>query len=299
MSDHRPNFFIIGAPKCGTTSLAKWLSDHPQVYMSPVKEPHYFNRDHHYRNIPEEDAYVRLFDGVTDAHRAVGEASVFYLFSDVAVPEIEAAVSGARYIVMIRNPVEMAHSLHEQQLVAGNEHIEDFETAWEKSDRRLQRKDVTFWCREPKLLAYTEVCKLGKQIERLYETVPEERVHVIVFDDLEENASREYQKTLQFLNLDKYNRTDFSAHNTAKERTSQWLRRVVKGVNAVKQSLGLYRLGTGIMDQLDKLNTNYRSRPPLSPRVRQDVARYFEDDVRRLSGVLDRDLTHWVNTQGP
>ena len=70
----------------------------------------------------------------------------------------------------------------------------------------------------------------------------------------------------------------------------------MKGVIAVKQSLGLYRSGTGIMDRLDKLNTNYRSRPPLSPRVRQDVARYFEDDVRRLSGVLDRDLTHWVDT---
>lgn len=209
MNDHRPNFFIIGASKCGTTSLAKWLSDHPQVYMSPVEEPHYFNRDLNHMNIPRKDEYLNLFEGANEAHQAIGEASTHYLFSEVAVPEIESTVSDSRYIVMVRNPIEMAHSLHEQRYFSGNEHIEDFETAWEKSDRRLQRKDVTFWCREPKLLAYTEVCKLGQQIERLYETVPEERVHVIIFDDLEENASREFQETLQFLDLDEHNRTDF------------------------------------------------------------------------------------------
>jgi len=190
----------------------------------------------------------------------------------------------------------MAPSLHEQQLVAGNEHIEDFETAWDKSERRLQGKDVTLWCREPKLLAYKEVCKLGEQLERLYETVPEERIHIVILEDLRERASREYNEVLRFLEVDEHDRAEFPTHNAAKERRARWARYIVKGINAAKQSLGLYRLGTGIMDWLDELNTRHRPRSPLAPRVRGKVARYFEDDVRRLSQLLDRDLTCWVET---
>lgn len=291
-----PDFFIIGAPKCGTTSLAKWLSDHPQVFMSPIKEPHYFSRDLDYRSIPEKKEYLSLFTESTDAHRAVGEASVFYLYSEAAIPDIEKTIPDARYIVMVRNPIEMAHSLHQQQIVAGNEHVKNFEAAWGMSDRRLQGKEVTFWCREPELLAYKEVCKLGKQVERLYDIVPEKRVHVIIFDDLEADAHREYRRTIQFLGLDDDDRAEFLAHNTAKKRNSHLLRRAVKGINAIKRRLGLRRLETGIMEWVDKMNTQHRSRSSLSSQIRQDVAKYFEEDVHRLSMLLDYDLTHWIET---
>ena len=83
-----PNFFILGAPKCGTTSLASWLSDHPHIFIPPIKEPHYFNTDDQHRNIRRRLDYEKLFRGVTEKHIGVGEASVWYLSSEVAVRNI-------------------------------------------------------------------------------------------------------------------------------------------------------------------------------------------------------------------
>lgn len=96
-----PNFFIIGAPKCGTTSLAHWLAQHPEVFMSPVKEPHYFSTDFPLTSWRDPDDYHSLFEGADTHHKAVGEASVWYLRSREAVPQIEAHYPGARYIVML------------------------------------------------------------------------------------------------------------------------------------------------------------------------------------------------------
>ena len=81
----KPNFFIIGAPKCGTTSLASWVSEHPSVYMSPLKEPDYFHANEKIGSLKE---YEQLFEGAGPEHITVGEASVRYLYSQVAVPNI-------------------------------------------------------------------------------------------------------------------------------------------------------------------------------------------------------------------
>ncbi|MGR8952993.1 MAG: sulfotransferase, partial [Gammaproteobacteria bacterium] len=98
--------------------------------MSPHKEPLHFNTGEAWITTPDRRDYEKLFKGASERHIAVGEASTWYLYSMTAVANIEAYVSDARYIVCLRNPVEMAYSLHEQQIVCGNEHIEDFERAW-------------------------------------------------------------------------------------------------------------------------------------------------------------------------
>jgi len=295
----KPNFFIIGAPKCGTTSLAVWLSKHPNIYMSPLKEPHFFNTDLKYNNVSNPRGYWLLFDGVTNEHKAVGEASVFYLFSRVAVPYIEREMPGSKYIVMVRNPVDMAYSLHEQQLVAGNEHIKDFAQAWRLSEKRAKGQEVTRWCREPRLLDYKSVCRLGEQVERLFNIVPRERVLVLVLDDVKENPRREYLKMLDFLGVPDDGRTEFPVYNPAKERRWPWLRRAVlamgRASRSVKEVLGIPTVwGTGILNSIDKLNIRYRPRPPMPPELRAEITEYFKADVSTLSHLLNRDLSTWV-----
>lgn len=173
----KPGFFIIGAPKCGTTALASWLRDHPQVYFSPVKEPHHFNTDHNYVLTPERDQYEALFSGARQEHRAVGEGSVSYLFSNDAVPSIEKYTQfQAKYIVLLRNPIKMAPSHHAHLRFAGDEHIKSFAKAWDYSDARWRGEAVTSRCPDPRVLAYKKVCLLGAQLERLYRTVPRQRV---------------------------------------------------------------------------------------------------------------------------
>lgn len=291
----RPNFFIIGAPKCGTTSLAAWLADHPNIYMSPVKEPHFFNTDLQYINTPSPFEYDRLFRATTHMHKVIGEASVFYLYSRDAIPRIEQEIPRARYIVCIRNPVDMAYSLHEQQLFSGDEHLNDFGEAWRLSEQRVQGQVVSHWCREPKLIAYGQVCRLGEQIERLYSNVHRDRVLLLVLDDVKKNPRREYLRVLSFLGIPDDGRQSFPAKNAAKELRWFWLRRGVQTVNRVRRRFGIPRLGTGLASVIEEFNTKTRPRVPMPPELRKKLIGYFREDIRRLEYLLERDLSEWLD----
>jgi len=295
----KPNFFIIGAPKCGTTSLAAWLSEHPNIYMSPVKEPHFFDSDLKCSMVPNRRAYERLFRGATVEHKAIGEASVYYLFSKVAVPRIEQEIPGSRYIVMIRNPVDMAYSLYEQKVVTGNEHLKSFEEAWRLSEKRARGEAVTRRCREPKLLDYKSVCRLGEQLERLFRTVPRERILVLVLDDLKDNPRREYLKVLAFLGVPDDGRKEFPVKNPAKElrwpRLYYALREVgvALGVKRWLAAPGVWKLISAII----RLNTKFRPREPMPSDLRAELIEYFRDDIHRLEKLLERDLSTWLEVK--
>lgn len=289
----KPNFFVIGAPKCGTTSLAFWLSQHPQIYMSPIKEPHHFNTDHNYVLTPSRKEYEALFRGANEKHKAVGEASVWYLYSEKAVLNIEVYTkSSARYIVNLRNPIEMAYSLYEEQVFSGKEHIEDFTTAWSLQERRYRGVASTPRCKEPRLLAYGEACKLGKQLERLFGVVPRDRVHVILLDDLRVNPRKEYLRVLRFLDLEDDGRMHFPVRNAAKGR-SRLLRFSFHVAGKVKKSLGIKR-SFGVMENAARLINRRNIRAPLPEEMRGVLRDYFRDDVLLLSDLLERDLSSWL-----
>ena len=298
MDVKKPNFFIIGAPKCGTTSLGAWLSEHPEIYMSPVKEPHFYNTDMKYVHVKSWKEYERLFNSVTDKHIAVGEASVWYLFSQVAVPRIERELSDVKYIVMIRNPVDMAYSLHEQLVVAGNEHIKDFMKAWHLSEERARGRFIGRWCRDPKILDYKSACLLGKQVGRLYENVPKERVLILLLDEIKTNPRKEYLKVLNFLSVPDDGRIEFPVFNAAKERKYLWLRYMVmaagRASGAMKKFFGLSGRGTGLLISIDKRNIRYRPRPPMPVEIREELVEYFREDLRLLSTLIDKDLSKWL-----
>jgi len=297
-----PNFFIIGAPKCGTTSLAAWLADHPNIYMSPIKEPFYFSEDIKHRWCTDWNVYQRLFDAAISAHLAIGEASTFYLFSRVAVPTIEKEIAGARYIVMLRNPVDMAYALHEQQLRSFNENIEDFWQAWPLASKRRVGELVPPGCVDPVLLDYPAWCRLGEQLERLFSIVPRDRVLVLVLDDLKQDPRREYVRVLDFLGVPDDGRTNFPVYNPAREWRSRWaaqvIRALAKTVAWSKHVRGILpRRSLGIVRRLEAWNAQQRARPPLSPYVRAELEAYFADDLARLERLLGRKFPHWRSAQ--
>ena len=166
----KPNFFIIGAPKCGTTSLASWLAEHPEIYFSPTKEPHYFNTDHR-RFLNSLQGYERLFAGATVQHRAVGEASVWYMYSAAAVANILDYAGEAKFIVMLRNPIEMAPSLHEELVFTGREDVKEFAEAWSLQDVRRNGQKLPPMVWEPKYVQYGDLCSLGVQLDRVFRLV--------------------------------------------------------------------------------------------------------------------------------
>jgi hypothetical protein len=290
----KPNFFIIGAPKCGTTSLAAWLATNPNIFFSSYKEPHHFNTDENWVWTPEREQYEELFKGVTREHHAVGEGSVWYLYSRVAVLNIEKYTPNAKYIVCLRNPVQMAYSLHGQQLVSGNEHIEDFEEAWVLNDARLRGEAVSRWCREPRHLAYGKACLLGEQLERLYRCVPRERVHIMLLDDVKADPRSVYISVLQFLGADDDGRSDFSVENPAKQRKSVVVNRMVQLMGNAKRYFNIKK-SFGLLGTIDRRNIRYQIRQPLSDEMKYMLQEYFSEDIALLGRLIDRDLSHWLN----
>lgn len=290
----KPDFFIIGAPKCGTTSLAAWLAEHPQIYMSPAKEPHHFNTDHKHVIVKDRRDYERLFEKANDQHHAVGEASVWYLYSQEAVSNIESYVTNARYVVCLRNPIEMVYSLHEQLIVAGYENEQNFEAAWFLQDERMQGKLIPALCREPDFLNYGAVCSLGAQLERLYAYVPRDRVLPLLLDDIRHDPRAAYLRVLEFLNAEGDERSDFSVRNPAKTLRAPGVMKLVRLMGGLKRSLGL-RHSLGVLNAINRKNIRYRARAPMPVAMVPILEDYFREDVQKLGRLIDRDLSHWLD----
>jgi hypothetical protein len=293
----KPNFFILGAPKCGTTSLAAWLAEHPDIYMSPLKEPFHFNTDHAVCR-SDRSWYEALFTEATDRHLAVGEATPMYLYSDAAVPNILEYVERPLFIVCIRNPVDMAYSLHDELLFQGTEHIADFALAWSLNEQRMQGKHVTHWCREPKYLCYSQACLVGAQVERFLGWVPRTSVHFVVLDDVAQDTRQEYLKALQFLGVADDGRMAFPVLNRAKRERLPFINRSFKTIHDIRRKLGITRkLNLGIQKRIEAYNRVERTRPPMLPQLRCELQHYFYEDVVRLGKLLGRDLSGWVHTE--
>ena len=292
MTLRKPNFFILGAPKCGTTSLASWLGEHPNIFMSSYKEPHFFNTDDS-RVVDTIEHYQSFFRGACPEHAAVGEAAVWYLSSMHAVCGIVNYVPEARFIVMLRNPVKMAPSLHAEMLFTGMENERDFATAWRlQEDRRVGRM-LPASCSVPRRLLYSDACSLGAQLQRLHTMAPARRVLTILLDDLREDARREYLRVLRFLDVPDDGRSAFGIQNASKVRRWPLLVNLSHGIATVRDRLGMQR-GMGLWRRIDAVNRIEERRQPLLPELEVTLKQFFAADVALLGRLLNRDLRDWV-----
>jgi hypothetical protein len=301
MADRRfPDFYIIGAPKCGTTAVYKYLSEHPSVFLPSLKEPHYFASDlTGYPRIRDLEAYLALFSDAP-ATAITGEASVWYLFSEVAVRAIMKARPDARIIVMLRNPIEMAPSLHQQQVISLTEDILDFAEAWRAQDDREHGRRVPVHCTEPRLIQYGRICRFSAQIERVKQVVPERQLLVLLYEEFFSDPEAQYRRVQDFLGLPLAQKTEFERVNVglapAHPRIHQLVTRppaVLRPVYVMLRKLsqtfgfGLGRLAVRLM----KVRQN--DRVALTPEMKSELCRFFAEDVRNLETLLGRSLQVW------
>jgi len=291
--NNKPNFFIIGAPKCGTTSLADWLRGHNNIFMSEPKEPHFFNTDSNHHSVFSLQQYQSLFESAGVEHKAIGEASVWYLISETAVENILAYQSEAKFIVCLRNPIEAAVSLHDQKVFSGDETITDFETAWLAQEKR-KNGELPFppTCLDEMHYLYGESCLFGKLLQRIYQQLDQSNVLVLLMDDIKSQPELVYRQVLSHIGVEDDGRSDFTPSNPAKQRKWMWVRRALRRVMLVKNKFGLTR-GTGVGAWINRLNTVERPRQPLSNKANQELNTYFSEDIDLLERLLDRDLQHW------
>jgi hypothetical protein len=301
-----PDFFIVGAAKCGTTSLYSYLERHPDIFMPTVKEPHYFYSDFRTGTSPSErvggfarpDYYSSLFDEAAD-NQLCGEASTFYLFSRFAIAKILKANPNARLIAMVRNPLDMIVSFYRQEVYSFEENELDFATAWALAEARARGESVPPRCKSPERLNYKAVGRLGEQIERLLKTANREQVHIIVFDDFVSDTSAAYRGALQFLGLSDPGTMEFPVMNAHKEYRLRWvsdfLRHPPPPLKQVKSVLTTYfpaalsRVGKPIR----RINTRPAAKPTITAQTKSEMAIEFADDIELLGSLLGKDLSHW------
>ena len=294
-----PDFFIIGAPKCGTSAIYRYLQAHPDIFMPAKKEPHFFSLDlPGRRDITEEQDYSELFE-TAPRSASVGEGSATYLFSEVAVQEIMKRNPAARLIAILRNPVDAAHSYHSERLYNLSEHIDDFEKAWRLQEERAHGRFISEHCRDPKLLQYRNVFSYFPQVKRFFDLVPEHQRLLIIFEEFRENPRVSYKGILDFLGLQDDGRREFPTVRANKTRRNRrlaewqrtlasaspgWFRRLKDAANAV---------GIRPKELINRFNAKQKARSPLDPRFRRQLACEFAPDVRELERLLGRRLDCW------
>jgi hypothetical protein len=278
-----PNLFVVGAPKCGTSTMHKWLQQHPRIYMSRVKDPNYFNVDHKIGLLASYDKYLKLFNKANDSHIYVGEASPYYLLSNQAVKNIEKVCKDAKYIVMLRNPIEMFISLVGQNRKYNDEGYADFDEIWRKSDM-----NVGFG--EP-YRRYSQICSIGEQLKILFNTVEHCKVFVVFLEDMDSDPERVWVDLQKFLDIDLYDLGHFSIENAAARPRFKILNDFFEWIG----KFTMLNLNLGILTYLKQLNfvksdSSYRT---ISDDLRAELKMYFHRDIQLLESLTDRDLSHW------
>ncbi|WP_170433214.1 sulfotransferase [Ruegeria arenilitoris] len=304
---NKPNLFLIGAPKCGTTAIAEYLSEREDVFFSKPKEPLFWCTDlgiepHALRAATIEEYEALFAPADPSKHSVIAEGTTSYLRSEKAIRDCRAYSPEAKFIAILRNPVDVAHAFHMEQLYTGLEKQKDFATAWADQTRREADWDAASDDR-PDSLLYRRIASFADQIETFFSLIPEEQRLVIVFDDFRDNPRAVWLEILAFLGLEDDGRTDFSPRNSAHAqrfpRLSHFLLAPPKPIAPFVTSLRktLLARDSKLVAALKRfLNVN-RPRTDLSPDLRTEMTKAFRPDIDRLEHLLGRDLTAWKEAE--
>lgn len=307
-----PDFVLIGAAKCGTTALYDMLCNHPGIFGSPVKEPHYFSQfkvdqftnrfrknnvidpDSYFANdelseqfqlfITDLNLYLRLFATASD-QMLRGEASTSYLYSDRAARAISEHNPDTKIIAILRNPIDRVFSHYTMALKYGYT-TDDFLTAVRKDQNVIDKG----WGRSQ---LYLELGHYDEQIARYFQYFPREHIHLIHYDDWRSNPQREMQALIEFLNLDPIEIPSNNFRNVGEiprfVRVNQWFHQL-----GIRQSLADH-----IPLSLKKTIRSWYLKPKdklhMEESARAYLLSYYRPRIERLAEIWGRDLSSWMD----
>ena len=306
-----PNFFIIGAQKAGTTSLYRYLDQHPQIYMSPLKEPFFFDneidskgeivqqrfggpgrpRAPRFANL---EAYRTLFRAVK-GEKAIGEASPLYIYAPGTAERIKRYVPEAKLIILLRNPADRAYSAFLQAVRIGVEPLTDFARALREEEHRIRDNwHYAFHYRNRGLYV--------QQLERYYRVFGRERVGVWLYEDLRDDPAGVAQSIFRFLSVDDAFTPDtFSTYNPAGVPQSGAARLMIRTMDT---ALGVSRRTflpptSKVFLFVNRARQILEGRmlakpPPIDPKIRSELLAGYKEDILKLQEIIGRDLSLWL-----
>jgi hypothetical protein len=301
-----PNFLIIGAAKAGTNALYHYLRQHPQVYMSPWKEPKFFafesEADLGFRAANGRDApvnasvildqaeYEELFDDASDDELARGEASTHYLYVEKSPARIKALIPDARLIAVLRNPVDRAFSSY-QHLVRDDLEPLDFGAALDAEPQRIAEHYAY-------LYRYTDLGFYSEQLDRYEKSFPESQLCVLLYDDLRSDPEGTCRRIFSFLGVDEHFVPDMSGeYNRSGVPKNRVMHRLLNPSAPMKRRLWNVTprfARERLLDaQTEMVNRNLQRQTMPDPE-RDRLRDVFREEVGRLEARLGRDLSHWL-----
>jgi len=288
-----PNLFVVGAPRCGTTALHDLLAQHPDIYMSPAKEPHFFNGDINRAFVEYQgqtndpltwdlEPYLRLFAGAGEqAYR--GESSVYYLFSPEAVERIHGFNPKARIVIMLRDPHEFQRSLHARLRQAGDEDCADFVRAMDLEKERRQGRQIPSTVRFPEILFYSHYAEFSRWIAAYQAKFGPEQVKVMLLEDMQRDGQASYSDLLAFLGVADHPVPARANRNGNLEPRFDFIIRYLYK-RGRRRTMGRFH------SRLERWNTRAATRRELDPADRERLRAAHLPEVQKLSGMLGRDL---------
>ncbi len=309
--------FIVGAPRCGTTALSEYLRGHPEICFSTPKEPHFFLR-HDLRGEPidalrqtVQSKYLDLYFQDRRDTSLLAEGSVSYFYGPEQLEPILRLWPRAKFIICLRNPLQMVPSLHQRLFYNGDETERQFDRAWSLVPRRREGRSIPRSCIDPRFLDYWEAGQLGKHLERFLGVVGPERCHISIFDDFKADPGREYRRVLEFVELPDDERTDFERHAESKDCRIAWVHRLMKRPPRAAmwlfdpEDLQVMVEGVGkpspVLDKLMEMRTRIihwnripAAKPKVGTGVLAEMRDMFRKDVALLSRLLGRNFDHWL-----
>lgn len=297
-----PNFFIIGAARSGTTSLDLYLSQHPEIYITPRKESHFFASS----DIPpsyngpgdermnrllvrDENSYTQLFAETAGA-KAIGEASAFYLCYPNSAERIVQAVPDAKIIMILREPVARAYSAYMFLLRDGRE-TKEFEEGLRREEERKQQDFEPMWW-------YKELSSYYKQVKHYLEVFGTQQVKILLYEELFSNPAQVLRDVFTFLEV----KEDIEINTSVRYNLSgspksrklyNLLDKFIFNPNALEKRIkSLVPMHLRIA-WASKVIGMFTKPVPLNPQIQKELKTYFAEDVGMLEDLLERDLLSW------
>ena len=296
-----PNLFIVGAPKCGTTALHEYLKQHPEIYMSEIKEPLYFAKDfinegikfHGKQIFGEKNLkdYLKLFDKATN-QKIIGESSVWYFTSKIAAKEIYNFNQKAKIIIMLRNPVDLLYSIHSQFVYDGDEKIIDFTKALNIEPLRREGKLIPKYVSFPSMLYYSQVTRFSKNILRYKKIFPKDQIKIVILEEFKKNPEKGYKEILDFLGVDTNFIPNFKVINPNKIPRNNYLVKLLKTpslryfIRDIFPAKFRIKVG-GLIEVFNKKNV---PREPINCEVRGIIYRKYKKEILKLNKITRKNM---------
>ena len=300
---NKPNLFLVGQPKSGTTALHDFLGQHPEIYMASIKEPHFFCQDFHqesdryhqkrlFFDFREQDSYLKLFAPANSA-KILGESSTNYLYSEVAAREIYNFNPESKIVIILREPVDFLYSLHSHYVKFTEENEEDFARALVLESLRTQGKAVSPRVTSPSYLYYSQRIKYYQQVKRYYDLFEPSQIKIILFEDFKQDNAKVYREILDFLGVDTNFTPEYKIVNTNKEVKFKALNNLANNqtIKNITKTIFSQEFNEFVRDKIiEKLFWSEAPKPSLAKKNKIQLMQKFKPEVIKISELIKVDL---------